>query len=141
TRAPIGYSSGPTPRTRRCAALRRRRASASRGSCAGSGPPPTDHPATTPCTAEPEPTTKGRDERGADMDLDKLTMKTRSALDGAPQQALARNHQEIVPGHVLVAMLSDPEGVVCRLLRELGLQPKGRRGRVGDARARIAQLF
>src|SRR6266480_64384 len=141
TRAPIGYSSGPTPRTRRCAALRRRRASASRGSCAGSGPPPTDHPATTPCTAEPEPTTKGRDERGADMDLDKLTMKTRSALDGALQQALARNHQEIVPEHVLFAMLSDPEGVVYPLLQQLGVQPKGLRDRVGETLDRIPKVF
>src|SRR5438046_2646774 len=141
TRAPIGYSSGPTPRTRRCAALRRRRASASRGSCAGSGPPPTDHPATTPCTAEPEPTTKGRDERGADMDLDKLTMKTRAALDGAHQQALARNHQEIVPEHVLFALLSDPEGVVYPLLQQLGVQPKGLRDRVGEALDRIPKVF
>ena len=39
------------------------------------------------------------------MDLDKLTMKTRAALDGAHQQALARNHQEIVPEHVLFALL------------------------------------
>ena len=31
-------------------------------------------------------------------------MKTRSALDGAHQQALARNHQEIVPEHVLFAI-------------------------------------
>src|SRR5438046_3205351 len=141
TRAPIGYSSGPTPRTRRCAALRRRRASASRGSCAGSGPPPTDHPATTPCTAEPEPTTKGRDDGGADMDLDKLTMKTRSSVDGAHQQALARNHQEIVPEHVLFAMLSDPEGVVYLLLQQLGVQPKGLRDRVGETLDRIPKVF
>src|SRR5436190_2488067 len=141
TRAPIGYSSGPTPRTRRCAALRRRRASASRGSCAGSGPPPTGDPATTPCPAEPEPTTKGRDERGADMDLDKLTMKTRSALDGAHQQALARNQQEIVPEHVLFAMLSDPEGVVYLLLQQLGVQPKGLRDRVGETLDRIPKVF
>src|SRR2546422_831621 len=141
TRAPIGYSSGPTPRTRRCAALRRRRASASRGSCAGSGPPPTDHPATTPCTAEPEPTTKGRDDRGADMDLDKLTMKTRAALDGAHQQALARNHQEIVPEHILFAMLSDPEGVMYPLLQQLGVQPKGLRDRVGETLDRIPKVF
>src|SRR5436190_549845 len=141
TRAPIGYSSGPTPRTRRCAALRRRRASASRGSCAGSGPPPTGDPATTPCPAEPEPITKAGDRRGADMDLDKLTMKTRATLDGAHQQALARNHQEIVPEHILFALLSDPEGVVYPLLQQLGVQPKALRDRVGEALDRIPKVF
>ncbi len=75
------------------------------------------------------------------MDLDKLTMKTRSALDGAHQQALARNHQEIVPEHVLFAMLSDPEGVVYPLLQQLGVQPKGLRDRVGETLDRIPKVF
>jgi len=75
------------------------------------------------------------------MDLDKLTMKTRSALDGAHQQALARNHQEIVPEHVLFALLSDPEGVVYPLLQQLGVQPKGLRDRVGEALDRIPKVF
>src|SRR5256712_2158823 len=141
TRAPIGYSSGPTPRTWRCGAPRRRRGSGSRASCAGSGPRPTGRPATTPCTAEPEPITKAGNRRGADMDLDKLTMKTRAALDGAHQQALARNHQEIVPEHVLFALLSDPEGVVYPLLQQLGVQPKALRDRVGEALDRIPKVF
>src|SRR4029077_14873837 len=111
-RARIACNSGPTPRTRRCAAPRRRRVSGWRASCAGSGRRRTEHRAPTPSTAEPEPTTKVGVERGSAMDLDKLTMKTRAALDGAHQQALARNQQEIVPEHVLFALLSDAEGVV-----------------------------
>ena len=75
------------------------------------------------------------------MDLDKLTMKTRAALDGAHQQALARNHQEIVPEHVLFALLSDPEGVVYPLLQQLGVQPKELRDRVGEALDRIPKVF
>src|SRR6476620_5069099 len=97
--------------------------------------------ATTPCTAEHEPTTKAADQRGADMDLDKLTMKTRAALDGSHQQALARNHQEIVPEHVLFALLSDPEGVVYPVLRQLGVQPEELRDRVGEALDRIPKVF
>src|SRR6266487_241882 len=141
TRAPIGYSSGPTPRTWRCGAPRRWQGSGSRASCAGSGRRPTGRLATTPYTAEPEPITKAGNRRGADMDLDKLTMKTRAALDGAHQQALARNHQEIVPEHVLFAMLSDPEGVVYPLLQQLGVQPKGLRDRVGETLDRIPKVF
>src|SRR6266550_3928990 len=140
-RARIACNSGPTSRTRRCAAPRRRRGSGSRASCAGSGPRLTEHLATTPCTAGREPTTKVEDGRGADVDLDKLTMKTRAALDGAHQQALARNHQEIVPEHVLFALLSDPEGVVYPLLQQLGVQPKELRDRVGEALDRIPKVF
>src|SRR5438309_968164 len=140
-RALIACSSGPTPRTRRCGAPRRRRGSGWRASCAGSGRRPTGRPATTPCTAEREPITKSGGQRGAEMDLDKLTMKTRAALDGAHEQALARNHQEIVPEHVLFALLSDPEGVVYPLLQQLGVQPKALRDRVGEALDRIPKVF
>src|SRR6266550_4477166 len=140
-RARIACNSGPTSRTRRCAAPRRRRGSGWRASCAGSGHRRTEHLATTPCTAEPEPTTKVGGEKGSEMDLDKLTMKTRAALDGAHQQALARNHQEIVPEHVLFALLSDPEGVVYPLLQQLGVQPKALRDRVGETLDRIPKVF
>src|SRR5204862_3581411 len=140
-RARIACNSGPTPRTRRCAAPRRKRGSVWRASCAASGRRRTEHLATTSSTAEHEPTTKVGVKRGSEMDLDKLTMKTRAALDGAHQQALARNHQEIVPEHVLFALLSDPEGVVYPLLQQLGVQPKELRDRVGEALDRIPKVF
>src|SRR6478672_3300033 len=140
-RARIACNSGPTPRTRRCAAPRRRRGSGWRASCVGSGRRRTEHLATTSYTAEHEPTTKVGVKRGSEMDLDKLTMKTRAALDGAHQQALARNHQEIVPEHVLFALLSDPEGVVYPLLQQLGVQPKELRDRVGETLDRIPKVF
>jgi ATP-dependent Clp protease ATP-binding subunit ClpB len=75
------------------------------------------------------------------VDMDKLTLKTRAALDGAHQQALARNHQEIVPEHVLFALLSDPEGVVYPLLQQIGVQPKSLRDRVDAALDRIPKVF
>jgi ATP-dependent Clp protease ATP-binding subunit ClpB len=75
------------------------------------------------------------------MDMEKLTLKTRAALDGAHQQALARNHQEIVPEHVLFALLSDPEGVVYPLLQQLDVQPKSLRDRVEAALDRIPKVF
>jgi ATP-dependent Clp protease ATP-binding subunit ClpB len=75
------------------------------------------------------------------MDMDKLTLKTRAALEGAHQQALARNHQEIVPEHVLFALLSDPEGVVYPLLQQLDVHPKTLRDRVAVALDRIPKVF
>jgi ATP-dependent Clp protease ATP-binding subunit ClpB len=75
------------------------------------------------------------------MDPNKLTMKSRAALDGAHAQALARNHQEIMPEHVLMALLGDPEGVVYPLLQHLGVQPKQLRDRVEAALERLPKIF
>jgi ATP-dependent Clp protease ATP-binding subunit ClpB len=75
------------------------------------------------------------------MDLNRLTIKTRQALEGAHQQAVARNHQQIEPAHVLFALLSDPEGVVYPLLHTLGLQPKTIRDRTDEALERIPKVF
>jgi ATP-dependent Clp protease ATP-binding subunit ClpB len=75
------------------------------------------------------------------MDPNKLTMKARAALEGAHAQALARNHQEIVPEHVLFALLSDAEGVVYPLLQHLEVQPKQLRDRVDEALERLPKVF
>ena len=75
------------------------------------------------------------------MDPTKLTMKARAALEGAHAQALARNHQEIAPEHVLFALLSDPEGVVFPLLQHLEVQPRSLRDRVEEALDRLPKVF
>ena len=75
------------------------------------------------------------------MDPNKLTMKTRTAMESAHAQALARNHQEIGPEHVLFALLSDPEGVVFPLLQHLGVQPKQLRDQVDEALERLPKVF
>ncbi len=75
------------------------------------------------------------------MDLNKLTIKTRAALDGAHQQALARNHQSIEPEHVLFALLADPEGVVFPLLTAMGVAPKTVRDRVDEALEALPKVY
>ena len=50
------------------------------------------------------------------MDANKLTLRSQAALDGARQQAVARSHQAIEPEHLLLALLSDPEGIVIPVL-------------------------
>jgi ATP-dependent Clp protease ATP-binding subunit ClpB len=75
------------------------------------------------------------------MDPNKLTLKARGALEGAHAQALARNHQEIVPEHVLIALLGDSEGVVYPLLQHLGVQPRQLRDAVDAALDRLPKVF
>ena len=57
------------------------------------------------------------------MDMNKLTMKSQAALAEAQQQAVARNHQQIEPEHVLFALLGDAEGIVYPLLHHVGANP------------------
>ncbi len=75
------------------------------------------------------------------MDPSKLTLKSQAALEGARQQALARNHQTIEPEHVLFAMLSDPEGVVYPLLHAIGIAPKPLRDQVDAALDRLPKVY
>ena len=75
------------------------------------------------------------------MDLNKLTMKSRAALEAASAQAGARNHQNIEPEHVLFALLSDPEGVPYPLLHAMGLSPRALRDRVDEALDRMPKVY
>ncbi|HWO69607.1 MAG TPA: Clp protease N-terminal domain-containing protein, partial [Actinomycetota bacterium] len=75
------------------------------------------------------------------MDLSRLTHRSQLALEGAREQAVARNHQAIEPEHVLFALLADPEGVVYPLLQRLGLSPRALRDRVEEALARLPRVY
>ena len=75
------------------------------------------------------------------MDPNKLTMRSQAALEGARQQAVARNHQSIEPEHLLVALLGDPEGIVFALLHGLGVAPKVLRDRADAALDRIPKVY
>ncbi len=75
------------------------------------------------------------------MDPSKLTLKSQAALEGARQQALARNHQTIEPEHLLFALLSDPEGVVYPLLHAVGIAPKPLRDQVDAALDRLPKVY
>jgi predicted nucleic acid-binding Zn-ribbon protein len=66
------------------------------------------------------------------MDMNKLTMKSQTALAEAQQQAVARNHQQIEPEHVLFALLGDAEGIVYPLLHHVGANPAQLRAQVGQ---------
>src|SRR5688572_23926322 len=54
------------------------------------------------------------------MRFDKYTIKAQEAVVRAQELAQQRNHAEILPLHVLVALLGEDEGVVHPLLGKLG---------------------
>ncbi|MGZ5348951.1 MAG: ATP-dependent chaperone ClpB [Actinomycetota bacterium] len=75
------------------------------------------------------------------MDIDKLTIRSQAALQEAQQQAVARHHQTIEPEHLLLALLSDPEGIVLPLLHAAGANPAQLRTRVADALDRMPKVY
>ena len=46
------------------------------------------------------------------LDPNRWTLKTQEAFQAALDQARARNHPEVTPDHLLVALLGQEEGVV-----------------------------
>ncbi|HSH32026.1 MAG TPA: ATP-dependent chaperone ClpB [Actinomycetota bacterium] len=75
------------------------------------------------------------------MDMNKLTMKSQTALAEAQQQAVARNHQQIEPEHVLFALLGDAEGIVYPLLHHVGANPAQLRARVEAALDALPKVY
>jgi ATP-dependent Clp protease ATP-binding subunit ClpB len=75
------------------------------------------------------------------LDPNKLTMKSQAALEAAREQAVARSHQAIEPEHVLLALLSDAEGVIYPLLHRLGRSPRALRDQVDEALDRIPKVY
>ncbi len=53
-------------------------------------------------------------------DPSRLTTKASEALASAQQDALKRQHQQVAPAHLLLALLKQEEGVAARLLRKAG---------------------
>ena len=75
------------------------------------------------------------------MDLNKLTLRSQTALEGGREQAVARSHQAVEPEHILFALLSNPEGVVYPLLHKLGVSPRTLRDAVDAALDRIPKVY
>ena len=54
------------------------------------------------------------------MRFDKLTIKAQEAVVRAQELAQQNNHAEILPLHILAALLSETEGVVAPILQKVG---------------------
>jgi ATP-dependent Clp protease ATP-binding subunit ClpB len=74
------------------------------------------------------------------MRLEKFTIKAQEALAAARDLASGRNHQEVTPEHVLVALLEQKEGVAAALLRKLGVDPEALTHKVEDALDELPQV-
>jgi ATP-dependent Clp protease ATP-binding subunit ClpB len=75
------------------------------------------------------------------VDLNKLTLKSQTALEAAREQASARGHQTIEPLHLLFALLSDPDGIVYPLLHRVGISPRTVRDRVDAALDKLPKVY
>ena len=74
------------------------------------------------------------------MNMDKLTNKTREALNGARQCALERNNTELKNIHVLYALIQDEGGLASSVLSRLGISLKLFAGKVGEALDRLPRV-
>src|SRR4051812_21839475 len=74
------------------------------------------------------------------MQADRFTIKSQEALQAATAVAAARQHTEVQPEHLLVALLEQPESVVGPVLRKLGARPETIRGELNDALAKLPTI-
>ncbi|HKC59110.1 MAG TPA: Clp protease N-terminal domain-containing protein, partial [Myxococcales bacterium] len=74
------------------------------------------------------------------MKLDKFTVKAQEALQDAQSIARRRDHQEILPEHVLAALLAQQDGLVAPLLQRIGADPKLVQARLEDELRKVAQV-
>src|SRR2546422_740770 len=74
------------------------------------------------------------------MKLDKFTVKAQEALQEAQAIARKRDHQEILPEHLLAALLEQQDGLVPPLLQRVGAEPKLVQQRLEDELRKISQV-
>src|SRR4051812_43459732 len=67
------------------------------------------------------------------MNQDRFTIKAQEALRAAIELAAGRRHTEVVPEHLLLALLEASDGVVIPVLQKLGARPEEIRGDVNAA--------
>src|SRR5437868_2511132 len=74
------------------------------------------------------------------MKLDKFTVKAQEALQEAQAVARKRDHQEILPEHLLAALLQQQDGLVAPLLQRVGAEPKLVQQRLDDELQKVSQV-
>src|SRR5260370_20682897 len=74
------------------------------------------------------------------MKLDKFTVKAQEALQEAQAIAPKRDHQEILPEHLLAALLAQRDGLVAPLLQRVGAEPRLVQERVEQELRKVPQV-
>src|SRR5438105_11699391 len=77
---------------------------------------------------------------GGTMKLDKFTVKAQEALQESQAVARKRDHQEILPEHVLAALLAQQDGLVPPLLQRVGAEPRLVQQRLEDELRKVPQV-
>ncbi|HMP72112.1 MAG TPA: ATP-dependent chaperone ClpB [Kiritimatiellia bacterium] len=66
------------------------------------------------------------------MQQDRLTIKAQEALHGAGRIAAEQGHGEVLPEHLMLALVDQREGVVPPLLAKLGVSPAAMTAAIGE---------
>ena len=74
------------------------------------------------------------------MDIEKFTDRARGFLQAAQTIAIRDFHQQVTPGHLLKALLDDPEGAASGLIRAAGGDPMRAKVAVDSALGRIPKV-
>ena len=74
------------------------------------------------------------------MRFDKLTIKSQEGLSEAQNLAGERGHSQILPAHLLRALLSQQDGVTLPILQKLGVSLDALQGKVEEALSGIAKV-
>jgi ATP-dependent Clp protease ATP-binding subunit ClpB len=75
------------------------------------------------------------------MDANAFTHRAQEALAAAQRSARASDHQRIEPEHLLLALLSDPDGIVYPVVRRAGADPGMLKARAQEALDRIPKVY
>jgi len=75
------------------------------------------------------------------LDPNRFTRKTGEALQAAQAVARDRNHTQVLPEHLLAALLGQPESVVLPVLERIGVAPKALIDRVDELIGRVPQVY
>ncbi|MBW2163633.1 MAG: ATP-dependent chaperone ClpB [Deltaproteobacteria bacterium] len=74
------------------------------------------------------------------MQLEKFTMKSQEAMQGAQSLAQSKGHQQIEPEHLLKLLLGQPEGIVPSVLRKMGVEIQAIEAEVDEAVNNLPQV-
>jgi ATP-dependent Clp protease ATP-binding subunit ClpB len=74
------------------------------------------------------------------MKIDKFTVKAQEALQESQAVARKRDHQEILPEHLLAALLQQQDGLVAPLLQRVGAEPKLVQQRLDEELEKVSQV-
>ncbi len=75
------------------------------------------------------------------MNFDKFTVKMQSAIEGAVKTAESAGHSEVVPAHMILALLEQKDGVLRPLLEKLGVSAESVREAMEEVTRKLPKAF